>query len=246
VQHNEFDDQASVNATAAYYGNRAQVRLIDNSGFDGLAYSGINLKPGPQTTSLQVGTAIAFADGHLTIGAPVTGDAFAIIYPHETIADKEITVGDNDNIRAIANGWGPALVTTVPVYSPSTISVDADDLPIGYSLGSATFDTFAPFKAGYALEVGSDYSVSAYGTLHFADDKPIALVSGVARSVEHPQKSVTIFTNAAGRFGGDGLAAGRWIIEMDTEDAPTTFLLKIPPGTEGLFKAGTLHPEATG
>ena len=175
VQQNEFNAQASVSATAGYYGNRAQVRIIHNSGFDGTAYSSFDIDPGPQRTSLQVGTAIAFADDKIAIGAPITGDAFAIVYPHASIADKEITVGNNDDIKAVADHWGPALVTSVPVYSPSTIAIDADDLPLGYSLGAATFDILAPFKAGYALEVGSDYSVSVYGSLVLADGQPVAL-----------------------------------------------------------------------
>jgi outer membrane usher protein len=72
VQQNEFVDHASVSATAGYYGNRAQVRVIHNSGFDGISYGDFNVKLGPQRTSLQVGTAIAFADGHVAIGAPVS------------------------------------------------------------------------------------------------------------------------------------------------------------------------------
>ncbi|WP_414462529.1 fimbrial biogenesis outer membrane usher protein [Hyphomicrobium sp. DY-1] len=243
VQHSDYNAQASVSASAGYYGNRGQVRIIQNSGFEGISYSNFDVEPGPERTSLQVGTAIAFADGKIAIGAPITGDAFAIVYPHPSIENNDITVGDNDNIKAIADQWGPALVTSLPAYAPFTIPVDADNLPAGYSLGAAAFDTFAPFKAGYALEVGSDYSVSAYGTLVFANGEPVSLVSGVARSFDHPEKTVTIFTNAAGRFGADGLAPGGWLIEMQTDGTPTTFVLDVPPGTKGLFKAGTLHPK---
>ncbi|WP_144061138.1 fimbria/pilus outer membrane usher protein [Hyphomicrobium denitrificans] len=242
VQQNEFDDRASVNGMIGYYGNRAQVRLIHNSGFDGVSITDFHLQPGQQRTSLQIGTSIAFADGHVAIGAPITGDAFAIVYPHASIADKTVTVGGGDNVRAVADGWGPAVVTNLPAYAPSTIPVDADDLPTGYSLGAAAFDTFAPFKGGYALEVGSAYSVSAYGTLQFTDGEPVALLTGTAHPIDHPDKSVTIFTNAAGRFGAEGLAPGRWILEMATDGAPTRFALNIPSNAQGLFKAGTLHP----
>jgi outer membrane usher protein len=242
VQQDEFTDRASVNGTIGYYGNRAQVRLIHNSGFDGASLSDLRLQPGQQRTSLQIGTSIAFADGHVAIGAPIVGDAFAIVYPHESIVGKTITVGTGSDVRAVADGWGPAVVTSVPVYAPSNIPVDVDDLPIGYSLGAGAFDTYAPYKGGYALEVGSAYSVSAYGTLLLADGDPVALVTGTARSPEHPDKTVTIFTNAAGRFGADGLAPGQWLIEMATDGAPTAFLLTVPPETNGLFKAGTLHP----
>jgi outer membrane usher protein len=244
VQQNDFNDHATVSGTAGYYGNRGQVRVMQNSGLDGVSYGKFNVSPGPQRTSVQIGTAVAFADGHVAVGAPVTGDAFAIVYPHESIADKTITVGSDDNVRAVANAWGPALVTAIPAYSPSTISVDADELPIGYSLGAGAFDTVAPFKAGYDLEVGSAYSVSAYGTLLLADGQPVSLLTGVARSMEHPDRTVTLFTNASGRFGAEGLSPGRWILEMATDAEPTKFVLDVPARTDGLFKAGTLHPAA--
>ena len=243
VQQNEFDDRASVNGAVGYYGNRAQVRLIHNSGFDGVSIADFRVSPGQQRTSLQVGTSVAFADGHFAIGAPITGDAFAIVYPHDSIAGNTVTIGSGENVRAVADRWGPAVVTDLPAYAPSTIPIDVDELPVGYSLGAAAFDTFAPLKGSYALEVGSAYSVSAYGTLQFVDGEPVALLTGNARSVEHTDKTVPVFTNAAGRFGADGLAPGRWILEMATDGAPTRFVLDIPANVGGLLKAGTLHPE---
>ena len=55
-------------------------------------------------------------------------------------------------------------------------------------------------------------------------------------------KAVEVFTNAAGRFGAEGLAPGRWLIEMTTEPVPTRYVIDIPDGTEGLFRAGALTP----
>jgi outer membrane usher protein len=54
-----------------------------------------------------------------------------------------------------------------------------------------------------------------------------------------------VFTNAAGKFGAEGLAPGRWIIEMDTEGARTRFIVDVPEGATGVFKAGTLMPVGT-
>jgi outer membrane usher protein len=79
--------------------------------------------------------------------------------------------------------------------------------------------------------------------LQFTDGEPVALLTGTARPIEHSDKAVTVFTNAVGRFGAEGLAPGRWILEMATDGAPTRFVLDIPTTVEGLFKAGTLHPE---
>jgi outer membrane usher protein len=68
------------------------------------------------------------------------------------------------------------------------------------------------------------------------------LRSGVASPAADPRKQVAVFTNAAGRFGADGLAPGRWTIRMESATAPLLFTLDIPAGTEGLFKAGSLSP----
>jgi outer membrane usher protein len=177
----------------------------------------------------------------------VRGGAFAVVAPHESIADKEIVVGSLDNVRAKADVWGNALVPDLPAYLPGSMSVDIDDLPIGYSLGRGAFDTFAPYKAGYAIEVGSAYSVSAYGILVGADGAPVSLLTGVAqREGGGGQKPVSIFTNAEGKFGAEGLAPGRWTIEMLTEGAPTRYVLDVPDGANGLIKVGTLHPAQGG
>jgi outer membrane usher protein len=242
VQYADFQDTATVNASAGYYGNRAEVRVLQSSGIAGVLDGRFDTASVDQRTSLQVSSSFAFADGHFAVGAPVRGDAFAIVYPHESIAGKEIMIGSNDDLRAVADGWGPAVVSSIPAYSQSTIPVDVADLPLGYSLGAAAFDTYAPYRGGYALQVGSANSVSAYGTLLLSDGEPVALLTGVAHPENDPNAAVTIFTNAAGKFGAEGLAPGRWIIEMATDDKPTRYVIDVPDGTDGLFKAGTLHP----
>lgn len=242
IQQNGLDDKATVSAAAGYYGNRAEGHVTQTSVFDGASPDNFNPRDTNQRTSARVGSSIAFADGHVAIGAPIHGGAFAIVYPHESIANKEIVVGNDGDVRAKADGWGPAVVTNIPVYVPSTIPVDAADLPIGYSLGAGTFDIYAPYRAGFALEVGSAYSVSAYGKLLSASGEPLALLTGVAHPADTPEKQLAVFTNADGKFGLEGLAPGSWIIEMATEEGSTTFVINIPTGTEGLFKAGTLRP----
>lgn len=242
AQQNGRDERATASGSVAYYGNRAEARVAHSTGFNGVGWGNVNAKPSEQRTSARVGTSIAFADGAVGWGQPVRGGAFGIVYPHETIAGKEVIVGTRDDVRARADGWGAVIVPNIPSYTSSTLPVDVPDAPIGYSLGAGGFDTYAPHRAGYRLEVGSAYSVSAYGTLLAANGKPIGLLTGVAHPVESPEKRVAIFTNSAGRFGAEGLAPGRWVIEMATEGAPTRFVIDVPKGTDGLFKAGTLKP----
>ncbi|MCP4781667.1 MAG: hypothetical protein GY877_13275 [Hyphomicrobium sp.] len=102
-------------------------------------------------TTARVGAAIAFADGTVAIGAPIRGDAFAIVDAHESLADKEIYVLDGDDVRARADQWGPALVSQLPAYTDVTLPIDVEDLPIGCSLDAGVFDLLPAYRSGQVL-----------------------------------------------------------------------------------------------
>ena len=240
VQQNGVGNTTNVGGSATYYGNRGEVSVGHTAGFEEVGWVGFNPASLEQRSTVRVGTSLLFADGKFGVGPPVRGNGFAIIYPHDSIANKAIAVGTGEDVRAHSDFLGNPVVTDIPAYTRATIPIDVADLPIGYSLGTGAFETDAPYKAGYALEVGSANSVSAYGTLLKADGEPVALLTGVAYPADQPEKQIAIFTNSAGKFGAEGLAPGAWIIEMATDGAPTRFQFEVPKGSEGLFKAGTL------
>ncbi len=242
AQHVGDTGSASVGGSLGYTGNRADVRVSHSAGGDNFTYPKFQPSHEDQRTSLRVGTAIAFADGMVAVGAPIRGGAFAIVKPHASIADKDVTVGSDGTVIAKTDRLGPALVSNLPAYANTTVPVDVADLPIGYSLGSGGFDIRAPYKSGYALEVGSAYSITAFGALVDQVGQPLSLQSGVAFPIADGNKKVAVFTNAAGRFGADGLSPGRWTLRMESADGPLVYMLDIPAKTEGLFKAGTLSP----
>ncbi len=245
MQNDGTAQRAMANGSLAYSGNRGYARLAHTGSFDEVDWEQANPTSQEQRTSLRFGTALAFADSHFAVGQPVRGGAFAIVHPHESLADKEITVGAQGDVRARADGWGPALVSDVPAYSRNTIPVDVADLPVGYSLGTGNFELLAPYRAGYALEVGSASAVSAYGTLLLADSSPAALITGIAHPIDNPLKKVSVFTNKVGRFSAEGLSPGKWVIEMATDGEPTRYEIEVPQGTDGLFVAGVLRPLGT-
>ena len=237
-----LDDHVVASGSVGYSGNRFEAKALHMAGVGTSGWTSGAVAPADQRTSLRAGTAIAFADGKVAIGAPVRSNGFAIVDPHETISGKAVTIGDKDNPRGHSDRLGPALVTDLPAYMPTNLPVDVADLPTGYSLGDGGFTLVPPYRAGYRLEVGSAYSVSAYGTLEKADGKPAPLLAGTVTEVGGKGRRVTIFTNATGRFGAEGLAPGRWRVEMTIDDQPVVWDLVIPKGTDGLFKAGTLKP----
>jgi outer membrane usher protein len=189
--------------------------------------------------------AIAFADDHVAVGRPVS-DSFAIVIPHESLENAALRVGGDDkHVRPSSDRVGPLLVSDLPSYSDSQLPVAADDAPAGYDIGAGVFNMRPNYKSGYVLQVGSEYSITALGTLE-AEGKPLSLLSGLAKEqdVPNPHK-VVVFTNAAGRFCAEGLKAGRWRVEM-IGDPPKCFELRIPEKTAGLFDATVIREGCKG
>jgi outer membrane usher protein len=117
-----------------------------------------------------------------------------------------------------------------------------DNLPVGYDLGAGAFDLYPAYKSGYKLTVGSDYTITAFGTLLDAKGEPVALLTGTAvQEGGDAGHKITVFTNRAGRFGAQALRPGRWLLDMATEPA-TRYTLDIPKDAVGLVKLDTLHP----
>lgn len=242
VYRNGYDDGGAASTSASYFGNRAEVQVTHRAGLDQISWDKFNTNNDDQRTSLRVGTAIAFADGKFAVGAPIKGDAFAIVHPHKSLAGKTVEVRSGDDVRAVADGFGPALVSQIPVYTDSSLPVDVADLPIGYSLGAGAFDLRPSYESGHVLEVGSNHSVTVYGTLRSQLGEPVGLVMGEAYRRDDPQRRVEFFTNSKGKFAAEGLSPGQWVLEAATEHQPTVFDLDVPEGTEGLLRTGELKP----
>jgi len=200
---------------------------------------GLNRDVVSDISTVSASGAIAFADGHVAFGRTVT-DSFAIVAPHESLADATLRIRAGDAPSRAASGiLGPALVSDLPSYAHSQLPLEADGAPEGYDLGSGVFDVQPVYKSGYVLKAGSDYSVMAVGNLE-AEGKPLALLSGLAKEegVSDPHK-VALFTNSGGRFSIEGLKPGRWRIEMLSE-TPQCFELTVPEKTMGIYDAGVV------
>lgn len=232
-------DDAAFNGSFNYIANRAEVGLSHFTAFDG---------PDNGRTSLRVGTSFGFADGAVSMGRPIY-DSFAIVKPHKSLKGADVVVNPTPfGYTSNTGELGTALETNLSSYAERTITVDAPNAPAGYDLGSGSFRMFPPYRSGYRLEVGSDYSITAIGRLLDADGQPLALVSG--RAIEASpaaghQEPVVLFTNRIGRFGASGLRPGRWRIEMGTTP-PTVYILDVPASAEGFVKAGDLKPSSSG
>jgi outer membrane usher protein len=188
-------------------------------------------------STMSAGGAIAFADNQVAVGRPVA-DSFAIVAPQEALDSATLRVAGGEAPRAASGILGHALVSDLPSYSNSQLSIEADDLPEGYDLGSGVFEVRPDYKSGYVLKVGSESGITAVGTLEL-EGKPLVLLSGLAKEEGAAGRKVIVFTNGAGRFFAEGLRKGDWRIEMIGEPPPC-FQLIVPENASGIFDAGVL------
>ena len=231
------DEDSGLNASANYYGNRAEFGIshfgVFEEGFGGAT---------DERTSVRIGSSLAVADGVFSFGRPIY-DSFAIVRGHRNLNDTEILVEPVfEGFTASTGVLGAATQPNLSSYTERTITVEAPEAPQGADIGRGSFRLFPPYRSGYDLVVGTDYSVTAVGRMLDRDGAPVSLIAGRATELAHPDREpVTLFTNREGRFGATGLAPGRWRIEMLTEP-PTVYIIDVPPEATGVVRTGDISP----
>jgi outer membrane usher protein len=235
IERSDFGSDLAVNAN--YVSNRADIGFTHYGSFSR------NLgESQSQRSTFRLGTSIALADGAVSVGRPIY-DSFAIVRPHKSLKGTDVTVEPSPwGYTANSGGLKAATMPNLSSYAERTIGVDVPKAPPGTDIGQGSFKVFPAYRSGYVLEVGSDYNVTALGNMVDVDGEPVALVSGKATEVAHPERApLTIFTNRQGRFGAAGLAPGTWRLEM-LDQKQSTFEIVIPENAEGIVRLGQISP----
>ena len=239
VTSNYDDGAGNVSGQVDYISNRFDASL-SHAAF-GRDFSNITEE---QVTSLRVGASIATTGGKVAIGRGIY-DSFAIVYPHETLRDRDVVVGDSlqgGNYIARSGALGPAVSGQLTSYVNQSIRYDVLDPPRGYNIGEGVSRVFPTYKSGYAIEVGSAKFVSALGRLVGNKDRPVALMSGRVRPADEPNAEPELFfTNSVGRFAIQNLEPGRrYRVEMFSSPA-MGFEFVVPEDNEGLLDLQVLR-----
>ncbi len=238
AQHDFDQDLSFVGGSASYIGNRAVARLSHDT-----ALRQIGTADRAQRTSLEVETALAYAGGRFGVGRPIQ-DSFALVYPHRSLGDAQIHLNTREADYQARSGWlGAAVAHDLDEGRGQFVSYDAPEAPPGYDLGTGVFDVKPTYRSGYALQVGSPYSVTAVGEFRDAYDEPVSLRAGEARALDDPAAPVvTVFTNRVGRFVAQGLGPGRWRVTLPGEPE-LRYSFAIPEDATGLVRIDILKPE---
>jgi outer membrane usher protein len=234
------DEGETTKRTAGVSVNHSNRRFEVNASH-GVQFDRLGRHVYSRRSSANFGTAIGYAGGDIAIGRPVRA-GFAIMTPHKSLADSKVKVGVyKDNYRAGSDGLGPLLVSDISAYAPSNLTYDVEDAPPGYDIGTGSFQFVAPYKAGYSLSVGSEFSITAIGTLLDEGGEPVTL-KAISISLEGEEsKEIQSFTNTNGLFTGLGLKAGHWSITIP--DRPLlTYQIDVPEDATGFYELGKLNP----
>jgi outer membrane usher protein len=231
-------DSMDFNGSANYSANRAELGVTQVSTYD--------LRGGrvtDQRTTLQAGTAIAFAGNTVAVGRPIF-DSFALFDPHPSLGDAQVVVESGpQGALARSDGLGPAVLSDLGSRSLRTVTYDVPEAPPGYDIGTGSLRVVPPYRSGYSVTVGSDYSTLVVGRLLDANGDPISLLAGTATELDVPSgKTLTVFTSRDGRFGAQGLRPGRWRIDMPSSPA-VSYTITIPKDSKSLLRIGDLKPQ---
>lgn len=234
------DDGDAAKRTGSVTVNHSNGRVEVNASH-GVQFDHLGRRVYSKRSFANFGTAIGYADGNIAIGQPVRG-GFAILSPHKSLSESQVKAGVyKDSHRAGSDGLGPLLVSDISAYTPSNLTYDVEDAPLGYDTGTGAFQFLAPYKAGYSLSVGSEFSITAMGTLLDDANEPLSLKAVLISLQGKEGKKVQSFTNKSGLFTGLGLKAGRWIITIP-EKPLLAYQLDVPEDASGFYESGTLTP----
>ncbi len=227
------DGSGTMSGQVDYTSNRFDASL-SHAAF-GRSFSNITDE---QVTSLRIGSSIATTGGKVAMGRNIY-DSFAIVYPHESLKDHGVIVGDSlegGRYTSRSGAFGPALSNTLTSYVNQSVRYDALDAPLGYDVGDGVVRVRPTYKSGYAIEVGSADFVSALGRLVGNNNRPIALMSGHVRPIDEPDAEPDLFfTNSVGRFAIQNLEPGR-TYRVELFSSPRAgFDFTVPEDNEGLL-----------
>lgn len=226
------DDRArDISGRVDYISNRFEAQLTHNRQYDLLEGGRSAIE-----SNFAISTFVGYAGGTFAIGRP-TDDAFIISPVHRSLAASKVTIMAGSQ-KVVRSGWfGPMLVPIRRAYGVNSYDVLIDPLPTGYDIGSGTLNVFPSFGSAYRLQIGSDASRIAVGTL-IGPQGPLVLASGTIEAVDAAESEPRpFFTNRGGRFVADRLAPGEYRIMIGGAEVAR---FSIPESSEGVVDVGVL------
>lgn len=220
----------SVNGTARYTGRRFSVDFAGRA-------SELAGTPLQVVSSVQLASALAFADRRLAVTRPIRGP-FAIIDRNPKYREMEVGVNPSaKGFEAVADRLGPAVLPSLASFAVNRVYVESKQLPMGYDLGPSSYDLWPGYKSGHRITVGKPATIFATGRIVAVDGTPVVLASGRLTAEDGGEHE--FFTNRDGRFSAYGLVPGTYRVTV----ASSVAVVEISSPGEGGVALGDILVE---
>lgn len=248
---NEDRSEKGYNGQIQYNGNRmkaiASHEVTIQKQQENLLTSDSPSKNTLNTTTLQLSTALVFADGHFAISRPVT-DSFAIINNTKNLSAQKIRLNpqSDDSYTAITDELGSAVAPELSSYNLTTLHLGSQNLPQNTALPRDHFNLYPTYKSGYVFHVGTDAIIYLGMEIHRPDGAPLSSSAGYIIPLTHKEDPpILIFTNREGLLRSEGFKPGKYRLEIATDIyEPIEFTLS--PSTPTDFDLGVIQLKQKG
>lgn len=191
-------------------------------------------------TTLNFGTALAFADGYFAISRPIS-DSFALFPSHPALAGQKVEVNLIDDEPSARNDLlGKAVLPDLTSYYQHHVVFDSPDLPLGYELGQQVHEVRPGYRSGIVIPVGTGATVLGDAVIVDRTGKSLPLEQGRIESIDDPARlPIDFFTSRTGRFRVEGLSPGRFrLVLINAPEMAIEFV--VPAGSAGHVRLGQL------
>lgn len=228
----EIEDEFS--ADMSYIASRAEFDIGHSTVFENGGGAVVS-----SVTDARIGVGLGFADGIFAFGRPVS-NGFFILESHETLEKRKINVYQSGEQKSgISDSFGPSLVPLTGAYRQQIHSIDVEDLPAGYDIGSGQIEVFPSFNSGFRVKVGTDPAALVMGVISHADGSPVSLITGRLSPVSIDEatalEDIDFFTNRTGRFVAERVVPGTYNIILMPGDRVIKEV-EIGDGEDGIFR----------
>jgi outer membrane usher protein len=158
------------------------------------------------------------------------------------LSGQHLRINPDSEGRYLAQSdWlGPAVVPELSSYNPTTLVVGAKDLPLGTSIPQDHFTIFPRYKSGFGFPLGNDANLYLLAKLTDSQGKPLEMVTGLVTNLDDLTAApITIFTSRKGIVQSEGFRAGRYVLEVGSDQyAPLEFV--VPETAKEEYDLGTV------
>jgi outer membrane usher protein len=192
-----------------------------------------------QNGRLRLSSALVFAGSHISLSRPIN-NSFAIIDTGKN--DKKYLVGINPQFGAYetkTGRFGAAVKNNLNPYRVNKLSLEVENLPLGYSLVQNSFWMRPTYKSGFFVRAEIQATVFLGALLKDEMGKELPLCGGQIHS-EEGDKPITFFTNRSGKVRLPGVKIGKYRIVL-FGDRPLEGTFEISTGSSGFIDVGVIQ-----